>query len=278
MLKILLSELHHSLIWKKCGTLWIFLCFTLSGIQSLITVYQPPVVVAPLSHDVTMQCELTASPEEKMITIPVLYWEFLKSDEPGVWPKLWPAAQQYKGRVERLDINLKSSNKSIRFKNIQWEDSGPYQCKLSIATESSGSERKKGKGTKLMVYDTMFFSTAENDTQLHCAVNVSWDPGFVLSVSRGGFNQSCVSAPRENVPALPYVTLSGTFPLGSRGGYDCQLHLNGTQITKKSIHHNPPEPDELKVYPEPWLLYTAIVLVPFTVLLVMITALLIYRR
>lgn len=248
----------------------------LSGIHSLVTVNQHPVIVTSLADDVILHCELTQSPEEKMTKIPVLYWEYLKSDRPGMWPKLWPASAKYNGRVERLDNDFESPNKSVLFRNVQWEDSGAYQCKLSITTEKSGSERKRGNSTMLLVYDSVSLNTTQDGSWLQCAVRVSWDPGFVLSISHIGSNQTLESDSKDCDPALLYVTLSVTIPLMKSGGYECRLHLNSTLITKNTFSHN--LPDELKVYPEPWLLYAAMLLVPVTLLLGVTTVLLICRH
>ncbi|XP_029928040.1 uncharacterized protein LOC115373681 isoform X2 [Myripristis murdjan] len=274
MLKTVSFELHHSSALEKCGMRWIFIYFMLSGIHSLITVHQDPVVVTSLDDDVTLPCELTLSREERLTKVPVLYWEYLKSEQPGMWPKVWPASENYMGRVERLDNDFNSTNKSIRFKSVRWEDSGMYQCKLSIHTARGGSERKKGSGTLLLVHDIISLNTtAEGDRWLQCAVRVSRDPGFVLSVFHVGSKQILknVSTPLETCDANTslYVTLSLTVPLTKSGTFECRLHLNSTQKTKETFHYN--LTDGQKMYPEPWLLYASMLLVPVTLLLAIST-------
>ncbi|XP_056143049.1 uncharacterized protein LOC130118634 [Lampris incognitus] len=275
MLKALLIILHRAIIWRKHGVSWIFLCFMLSGSHSLIKVEQIPVVVSPLSHNVTLKCELIYSSEDKPTNIPILYWELLSSDRDPP-PRLWPKGEPYEGRVEQLETNATAQNKSILLKDVRWEDSGVYQCKLSIKTKSAGYGRIKGRGTVLRVFDAIFFNaTAEHDNQLQCAVRVSHDLGFVLSVTHDGLKQTIDSIAGNNVSDLPYVPLAGSVPLSKFGDYECQLHLNDTLIDRRTFQHNPPEPEKTD-YPQPWLLYVAILQTPLTVLLFLLTAMLLY--
>lgn len=83
--------------------------------------------------------------------------------------------------------------------------------------------------------------TGHNNSLLRCEVNVTWDPGFVLSVLYDGCKlQPVDSAPlRDTGAALPYVTLSETVSLRSEGEYECQLHLNEQLITKSIFNYQP---------------------------------------
>ncbi|XP_031723382.1 uncharacterized protein LOC116394439 [Anarrhichthys ocellatus] len=296
MLKIILSEMHHSRVLTKWGwTQWMFFYFMVAGTRSLVTVYQPPVLTTALGHDIMMPCLLSLSHDERMVTLPVLYWMYLTKNNTDNL-RLWPPSEKYEGRVERMDKCRNTSNKSIVLKNVQWADSGKYLCKLSITTERDKSFRRKGNETSLKVYDTMIF-TAHNDSLLWCEVNVTPDPGFVLSI----FHNGCKLQPADCAPgavgaALPYVTLSKTVPLRSKGRYECQLHQNGDLITKSIFYYHSPvaevdgdaerngsltclttasEP-AVVVFPEPWLLYMAFLLVPIVILLSLVTALLMY--
>ncbi|XP_029307847.1 uncharacterized protein LOC115021492 isoform X2 [Cottoperca gobio] len=224
-----------------------------------------------------MPCHLNLSHDEKMLTPPVLYWIYLTTDGTDN-PRVWIPSEKYEGRVDTLDNNPNTSNKSIRFKNVQWADSGRYLCKLSINTKRDKSFRKKGNETLLMVYDTMTFNpTGHNDSLLSCEVNVTRDPGLVLSIFHDGFKlQPVGSAPGKGGTALPFVTLSETVSPRSKGEYECQLHLNKDLLTKSIFRYNLPEPN-VKLFPEPWFLYTALLLVPFVILLGLISATLMCR-
>ncbi|XP_071326502.1 uncharacterized protein [Trachinotus anak] len=275
MLTIVLSELQHNFILMKWGwTTSIFFYFMVSGTCSLVIVHQPPVLTTALGENVTMQCQLNISNDEKMLTVPVLYWERLPLDSEN--PRLWSPSGKYEGRVDLLDKSPNSTNKSIILRNVQWADSGRYLCKLSITTERDKSFRRKGNQTYLIVYGAMIFNlTSHNDSLLRCQVNVSLQHDFVLSIFHDGCNlQSVDSALGNGDAALPYVTLSKTVSLKGGGKYECQLHLNEELITKSIFHYPPPGSG---VYSEPWLLYGALLLVPVTVLLGMVTVLLIRR-
>ncbi|XP_040899392.1 uncharacterized protein LOC121185402 isoform X2 [Toxotes jaculatrix] len=148
--------------------------------------------------------------------------------------------------------------------------------------------------------DTMIFNlTNNNESLLRCEVNVTREPGFVLSISHNGNKLQTVDlVPGDDVAALPYVTLSQTISLQSGGKYECQLHLNDDIITKNIFNYLPStrseeggdaekniftprqpvsESGEGK-FPEPWLLYAALLLVPSTVLLSLIIALMMCKR
>ncbi|KAK1895672.1 Junctional adhesion molecule-like [Dissostichus eleginoides] len=238
--------MHHDFkVTKLEWTQRLFLYFMVSGTNSLVTVYQPPVLTAALGHDVIMPCQLSLTDDERIQTPPVLYWMFLaegSSDESIVWSY----SENYTGRTECLDNDQNSSNKSILFKNVQWADSGRYLCKLSIKNNNK-SFRRKGNKTFLMIYDTMIFN-----------------PMVTMTLCSG-----------EADAALPFISLSETVPLRGKGEYECQLHLNKDLVTKSIFHYQTPEPNVM-LFPEPWFLYGALLLVPFTILLALITALLMY--
>ncbi|KAK5862012.1 hypothetical protein PBY51_017445 [Eleginops maclovinus] len=269
--------MHHTFKVTKWGwTQWLFLYFMVSGTYSLITVYQPPVLPAALGYDIIMPCELRLTHDERMDTIPVLYWMYLTedgTDEIVVWSQV----ENYSGRTECLNNNQNSSNKSILFKNVQWADSGRYLCKLSIIKRNK-SFRNKGNKTLLMVYDTIIFNpTSHNDSLLHCRVNVTRSKGFALSIVQDGIKLQPVGfAPDDADAALPFISLYETVPLRRKGEYECQLHLNKDLVTKSIFDYQPPEPNVM-LPPEPWFLYAGLLLVPFTILLALVTALLVYR-
>ncbi|KAF1388291.1 hypothetical protein PFLUV_G00088660 [Perca fluviatilis] len=285
--------MHHSFIVKTSG--WaqqMFLYFLVSGTHSLVTVHQPPVLTTALGHDVIMPCHLNLSQNEKMMTPPVLYWVYLTQDGTDN-PRVWIPSEKYDGRVELLDNNPNTSSKSILLKNVQWADSGKYQCKVSVITEGDRF-RRRGNDTLLMVYDTMILKlTGHNDSLLGCKVNVTRDPGFVLSIFHDGFKlQPVDTAPGDADAVLPYVTLSETISLRSKGQYECQLYLNEDLVTKSIFnYHTPVAADDadaqtnvsltcpttvsgVVVFPEPWPLYMALLLVPITILLGLTSALL----
>ncbi|XP_053288840.1 uncharacterized protein LOC128449605 isoform X2 [Pleuronectes platessa] len=272
MIKIIFPEWHNSGILTKLGwRAWVFLNFMVSGSCCLVTVHQPPVITAALGHDVILPCQLSLSPDETLVTVPVLYWVLITQDAEG--HRLWKPSEIYEGRVQLLDENPNSLNKSILLKKVQWADNRKYSCKLTITTQKAKSFRCKGNKTLLTVYDAMTFNlTAHNDSLLRCEINVTREPGFVLSiVNNGSKTQSVDSAPGVPVVARPYVTLSVTISLRGGGKYECQLHLNKDLITKSIFHL--PLPGVVE-YPEPWVLYAALLLVPVPFLLVLVPALL----
>ncbi|XP_018555635.1 uncharacterized protein LOC108899596 isoform X2 [Lates calcarifer] len=283
MLKIILSELNHNLIWMKWGwTAWMFLYFMISGTHPLITVHQPPVLTAALGEDLIMPCHLNLSNEEKMTARPVLYWVHTDNE------KLWVPSERYKRRVDLLDSDPLSLNKSIRLKNVQLADNGKYLCKVSVTMAGGKSFRMKGNGTLVMVYGNMTFGlTSHNDSLLQCEVNVTQGPGLVLSIFHNECKPQTVdSASGDTDAALPYVTLSETIPLRGGGKYECQLHLNENLIVESIFNYTPPVAgkDEKNILtahpttsPEPWFLYVALLLVPTTILLGLVTVLLINR-
>ncbi|XP_023150255.2 uncharacterized protein LOC111585109 [Amphiprion ocellaris] len=284
-------ERQHCFMMTKWGwTPWMILYFTVPGVLSLVTVHQPPVLTAALGGDTIMPCELQLSHDEKMVSTPVLYWHYLQQESNK---RLWQPSEPYKGRVQLLDDNKKSWNKSIVLKEVQWADSGRYECKLTVTTQREGSFRKKGNLTSLAVHDSMLFNlTGHNASLLRCEVNVTQDAGFALTVLHGSCRlRSVNSASGGNVSPQPYVTLSETIAVQAGGKYECQLHLKEDLIIKSVFHNNLLEgaqtnatacsPDIPVVvgpeYPEPWLLYMALLLVPITVLLGLATAMLIRR-
>ena len=91
-----------------------------------------------------------------------------------------------------------------------------------------------------VISDTMSFNPiSHNDSLLRCEVNVSREPGLVLSVFRDGCESKRVRSAPGDAAAVdrPYVTLSETVPLRGGGRYECQLHLNKDLITESIFHH-----------------------------------------
>ncbi|KAK2844945.1 hypothetical protein Q5P01_011604 [Channa striata] len=271
--------------WMSCMVLYVLV----SGTGCLVTVHQPPAITSALGHDVVMPCELRLSDDEKMLTPPVLYWVYVTHADN---PRLWIPSEAYEGRIDLLDKSMNSSNKSILLKNVQWSDSGKYQCKLSVTTEREKSFRRKGNETLLLVYDNIIFNlTNHNASRLQCEVNVSrQDPGFVLAIFHNGCKLQTVGFSQENA-TLSYTTLSQTILTMGGGKYECQLRHNEDLMAKSIFHYHPPVTEQdwnattnvsttclttvsglVVVFPEPWLLYIALLLVPITFLLGLLTA------
>lgn len=120
-------------------------CVTVTlGVSTLITVHQPPFVIIALGRDVMMPCHISS---DDTLSSVALYWEY--SDR----TKLWPPSDKFKQRVDRVDENKQSLNKSIILKNVQWPDSRNYLCKLSVLTaETKTPYRIKGNETRLIIY------------------------------------------------------------------------------------------------------------------------------
>eukprot|EP00064_Thunnus_orientalis_P012103 superscaffoldBa00001816_g12137 len=147
---------------------------------------------------------------------------------------------------------------------ISLKGRGKYECQLHL------NEDLIMQSSYWHPPDTMFFNlTSHNDSQLQCEVNVTRDPRIVLSIVHDGWKFQTVN---NAVTALPYNTLSETISLKGRGKYECQLHLNEDLIMKSIFHWHSPEPDV--VFPEPWFLYMAILLVPIIILLCLVIAML----
>ncbi|KAE8289093.1 hypothetical protein D5F01_LYC12973 [Larimichthys crocea] len=229
---------------------------------------------------------------------PVLYWFRSAGDTDD--NQLWEPSEKYQKRVDLLDKETNTTNKSILLKNVLWSDSGKYLCKLSVTTTRSKRFRIKGTETLLMVYDTMIFNlTGHNSTLISCEVNVTRDPRFVLSISHDAYKPQTTESAQGNVaPDLLYITLSTTIFLRRKGKYECQLHLNKVLMTKSIFYYHLPviedsgdpernisvanstaviEPDVV-VFPEPWILYTAVLLVPLATLVGLLTAMLMCRN
>ncbi|XP_028280898.1 uncharacterized protein LOC114448865 [Parambassis ranga] len=261
------------------------LCFMVSGCLCEVTVEQPPLVSAALGHDVIMPCVLQVTAEDTMVTPPILYWSQMM--ENVTTAKLWTPSPPYKGRVDLLDTNRSSNNKSILLRNVQWTDSGKYECKMSITTKKS-SFRKKGRKTALVVHDTMLFNvTVHNGSLLRCEVNVTRDPGLSLVIVH---NNSCRLQTEDSAAGgAVHTALSASAPLRGGGRYECRLSLEGLLITQSFFYSHLPVSGEAGqtdtgatahppvVYPEPWFLYVTLLLVHVIVLLVILAAMLRYK-
>lgn len=258
-----------------------FLYFIVSVVPgSCCLVHQPPVVTAALGYDVIMPCQINLSHNETFQKTPVLYWDFISQDAQK--DKLWKPSGKYKGRVQLLDKNPNALDKSVLLQKVQWADNGKYNCKVTFNKDGDTSLRRRGNDTLLAIYDTMTFNlTAHNDSLLHCEINVTLETGFVLSIVHNGSDvdngwklQSVNPAPGGPAGPLPYVTLSETASLRDSGNYECQLHLNKELILKRIFHHSLPGTPEC---PEPWLLYSTLLLAQVTILLGVVTAMLCRR-
>ncbi|XP_047453655.1 uncharacterized protein LOC125015758 [Mugil cephalus] len=284
-----MSELQRTGVVVTSGwTLWMLLCFLDTGVLSLVEVHQPPVVTAALGQDAILPCWLQISRDEVFETQPVLYWMYLKQNSTPP-PRVWIPSGGYMGRVDLLD-NPDSTNKSIILRKVEWADSGKYLCKLSITSKKEGSFRRKGNETSLMIYGTVLFGvTNHNESLLRCEATVTRGVGFALAV----FHQGCRLETVDSAPGASsgtFVTLSETFSLRGGGKYECQLRLNRDVITRSIFHSNLPGDDGQRnasgtsssgagtpLYPEPWFLYTALLLVPVAFMVGVFTATLLRR-
>eukprot|EP00063_Salmo_salar_P046201 XP_014021036.1 PREDICTED: uncharacterized protein LOC106582443 isoform X1 [Salmo salar] len=260
--------------------LWNILSIALlvaAGAWAQTVTQKPDEVVYKLAQNASMDCQFIHTPEQQVAKNPILYWHKITSLTQMT--RLWPDPESpYKDRVDVLDSDRNSPNRSVLLKNVQWEDStGKYECKLSYRAAKQ-DKRTKGNGVKLLIHDSMFFGL-ENETQLMCAVNVSRDDGFVLSLLQDGSKvfQKTID-PLHPSMSLP-VTLSVILPLEKGKNYECQIHLGSTMIMSQPFQQPLETPGTLeKVLPEPAFLFVAILLVPITVLLALLTALLVLRR
>ncbi|XP_072316945.1 uncharacterized protein [Eucyclogobius newberryi] len=247
-----------------------------SGVCSGVSIEQPLVITASLGQDVTFPCLLKVSGDDTLTIPPVLYWLFKKEDQ----EKMLHPSREYEHRVARLDQQQKALNLSIRFKDVQWEDRGEYLCKVSVTTQQRGSFREKGRATELLLYDEILFQTSGlNSSVLQCGVHVSPHPGFELSSSSGG--QTLNSTSVLDTTSSLHVTLFQSIAFGSRQKYQCSLYFNG-ELISSSTFLNPLSGDGGLVdetgtfsgnvsvseekYPEPWFLYSGLILVQVVLL------------
>ncbi|CAB1333474.1 unnamed protein product, partial [Coregonus sp. 'balchen'] len=241
---------------------------------------RPDEVVYKLAQDALFDCQFIHTPDQQVAKNPILYWHQITSRESKTeMTRLWPDPElMYKDRVEVLDSDRNSPNRSVLLKNVQWEDScGKYECKLSYWAAGQ-AKRTKGSGVKLLIHDSMFFGLdPENNTKLMCAVNVSRDDRFVLSLKQDGYKvfQKNTDPLYPNMPLS--ITLSVILPLEKGMNYECQIHLGSTMIMSQPFQQ-PFEMAVEKVLPQPVFLFVAILLVPITVLLALLTALLVLCR
>jgi hypothetical protein len=79
--------------------------------------------------------------------------------------------------------------------------------------------------------DSMFFGLdPENKTQIMCAVNVSRDDGFFLSLLQDGSKVFQKTIDPLHPSMSLSVTLSVILPLEKGKNYECQIHLGSTMI------------------------------------------------
>ncbi|XP_064160962.1 uncharacterized protein LOC135237597 [Anguilla rostrata] len=246
-----------------------WLCLTVllllqQGNWGQITVTQSPnVVVSRLNHNATLACRFSHT-RKQGVTGVILYWYHTGPNGQDLYA--YPDSQarpEYKNRVVALDRNSTSENKSVVLQNATWRDSQRYRCMLSYETLQE-PQRKRGGGVLLLLHDSMTFDLAPGMvSELLCSVKVSPDPGFLLSVFRDGVH---VLTAQNHTPA-PHVTLSLLVPVAHN--MECRLNHSSGFILRKTYSIQP--------LPEPVLLYVAILLVPFIVLVISLTAYLIMR-
>ncbi|KAG5855947.1 hypothetical protein ANANG_G00002400 [Anguilla anguilla] len=220
-----------------------WLCLTVllllqQGNWGQITVTQSPsVVVSRLNHNATLACNFSHRPEQKVTGV-ILYW--------------------YHTGPNGQDLSRTSEDKSVVLQNATWRDSQRYRCMLSYETPEQ-PQRKRGEGVLLLLHDSMTFDLAPGMvSELLCSVKVSPDPGFRLSVFRDGVH---VLTAQNHTPA-PHVTLSLLVPVAHNA--ECRLNHSSGFILRKTY--------SIQQLPEPVLLYVAILLVPFIVLVISLTA------
>ncbi|KAL0984806.1 hypothetical protein UPYG_G00147160 [Umbra pygmaea] len=245
-----------------------------AGSWAQIVIQTPEVIVHKLSQNATFNCEFIHTPEQQVEPNPILYWHNIVQTN---MTRLWPDAEHpFMNRVDVLDHDCNSSNRSILLKNIQWEDSqGQYECKLSYRV-GKDSKRTKGIAVKLLIYDSLFLGLhPEDNGTLLCAVNVSQDLRFVLSILHNGYEL----AHKQNPRRTPLISLlSVSHPLENDKEYECQLKLNSTLILRHTFKQPLETSAAQELFPEPVFLYGAILLVPIIVLLALITTMSVLQR
>uniref|UniRef100_A0A8C2ZL20 Immunoglobulin V-set domain-containing protein n=1 Tax=Cyclopterus lumpus TaxID=8103 RepID=A0A8C2ZL20_CYCLU len=82
--------------------------YLFSDTRSLITVLQPPVLTTALGHDVMMPCHLKLSHDERMVTLPVLYWYLTQNNTDS--HRLFPS-EKYERRA--LKNNLMKADRTV---------------------------------------------------------------------------------------------------------------------------------------------------------------------
>lgn len=230
----------------------------------MVTVEQPPLLPAALGQDVVLPCSLRFPPGDRQTELAVLYWIFTQQNP----VLLWFPSKEYQSRVELLDHDPDRLNNSIRLRVVQWSDAGPYLCKLTVTTEAQGTFRTRGNKTTLAVHDLLVLvRSGPDESLLHCAVNVSQNADFELSILHQGaplqLRPSQQPVVRSSRGAGTPVTLSQTAPLQGPGLYECRLLLQGQLVAQTAVH----------LYPagvEPWTLYVAPLLLHGAMLLLLL--------
>ncbi|XP_011484152.2 uncharacterized protein LOC105356059 isoform X2 [Oryzias latipes] len=254
------------------------------GLLSEVVVQQPPIVFAAVGQDVLLPCVLQLS-GQSLKTNPVFYWT--RGTE-SVSPS---------SHVQQPGSERTPTNQPLFLRGVRWADSGSYLCKVSVRTEQGGSFRRNGSRTKLLLYDNLLFERCRLDQALLCCEGkVTQDAAFSLSIFHDGqrlqaAGPAAADADADAAQAQPF-TLSKGVALQGAGRYECRLLLGEGLMTKSLFILNDTEAGggganttsassnlpAVGVYPEPWLLYGVLLLVPVIVLLGLVTAMLTCRR
>ncbi|KAI1894797.1 hypothetical protein AGOR_G00119450 [Albula goreensis] len=266
---MLFTSSSCGLILKK--PVWlslIMLFFRLQGSTGQITVTQTPsVVVSELNQNVTLNCSFNHSPDHRVTRV-ILYW-YVNGPE-GSDVNIYPhGSEEYKERLIVLDKEETPRNMSIILLGVTWKDCKKYQCMLSY-DKAGEPERKRGQGILLLLHDSMVFDLAPRSvSSLLCSVKVSPDPTFRLTVLEDGVE---VCSTQNDTQAPHAITLSLHVPLHSGRKYECQLNRSSELILSRTYFNQP------QSLPEPIFLYIAILLVPFIILIIILTLYLVGDR
>lgn len=141
-------------------------------------------------------------------------------------------AKRIKKKKKRLQQNSSS--------NVWKDSSKKFAVKAQMLSWVWTITHRASVCVHLLTDNMAFNLSGLNDTLLRCTVNVSPDPGFVLSILHDGEKpQTVATAPGSHNADLPYVSLSETVCLRGDGKYECQLHLNKHLITKRTFYYFP---------------------------------------
>ncbi|KAJ8332824.1 hypothetical protein SKAU_G00417200 [Synaphobranchus kaupii] len=259
------------------GSMWLslsVLLLLLQGLSGQITVTQSPsVVVSQLHGNATLACRFSHTPDQGVTGV-ILYWYYVGPNEEDLY--VYPPSQappEYEGRVVALDSSVTSEVKSVVMLRASWTDRHTYHCLLSYEIPGD-AERKRGTGVLLLLYDSMTFDLAPGMvSNLLCSVKVSPDSGFRLSVLQEGAEVLSV----QNHTHSPHVTLSLHVPILHGVQYECRLK-HSSDLIQSQTYYIPRESGFSTELPEPVFLYAAIILIPFIVFVIFLTALFIMRR
>ncbi|KAJ8384444.1 hypothetical protein AAFF_G00204650 [Aldrovandia affinis] len=250
------------LVWFSLTVLLILL----QGNSGQITVTQTPsVVVSALNQNVTLDCQFSHTPDQKVTGV-ILYWyhRWPGREDQYIYPHV---PTKYQNRIMVLDSNRTNKDKSIVLLGVGWEDRYKYHCMLSY-DRGDDANRMRGAGVLLLLHDSMTFDLAPwTPSSLLCSVEVSPHPELRLSMLEDGVEGPSV----QNDTHALHSTLSLLIPLYNDRKYECRLNWS-SEIILSQTYFIP------SALPEPIFLYSAILLIPFIILLIILTGVLVKCR